>query len=80
MKRMEVCFEFLSLLMFYNRVMDSRDQFEAARDGDLQKMRVTLTVDNMNDVDRFGMTALHRAALNGGGTSAPHSVSRWAPM
>jgi ankyrin repeat protein len=38
------------------------DPFEAANRGDLQKLRVVLTVDNVNNVDSSGWTALHYAA------------------
>jgi ankyrin repeat protein len=45
------------------------DQFEAAQHGDLQQLRVALTVDNVNDGDDDGRndcwTALHWAADNG---------------
>jgi hypothetical protein len=50
-----------------HRVMD---QFKSARDGDLQQLRVALTVDNINNVDAYGVsggcwTVLHYAAENG---------------
>jgi ankyrin repeat protein len=41
------------------------DQFEAAQDGDMQQLRVALTVDNVNDVGDGGWTALHLAAHDG---------------
>jgi ankyrin repeat protein len=40
------------------------DQFNAAREGDLQQLRVALTRDNVNDID----TALHHAADAYGGS------------
>jgi hypothetical protein len=39
------------------------NQFEAARDGDLQQLRVALTAGNVNDVDGNGWTALHCCIL-----------------
>jgi ankyrin repeat protein len=45
--------------LLFNRVMS---QFEAARIGDLQQLRVALTAGNVNDVDVYGRTALHWAA------------------
>jgi ankyrin repeat protein len=42
------------------------DQFYAARHGDLQQLRVALTVNNVNDVYRASCwTVLHHAANNG---------------
>jgi ankyrin repeat protein len=41
------------------------DQFKAARSGDLQQLRVALTVGNVNDGDFDGWTALHYAARDG---------------
>jgi ankyrin repeat protein len=41
------------------------NQFEAARDGDLQYLRVALTVCNVNDGNMYGWTALNLAAGNG---------------
>jgi ankyrin repeat protein len=38
------------------------DQLDAAERGDVQRLRVALTVNNVNDVDGFGWTALHCAA------------------
>jgi hypothetical protein len=35
------------------------DQFRAAREGDLQKLRDALTVGNVNRMDVVGFTALH---------------------
>jgi hypothetical protein len=57
-----------------HRVMD---QIEAARSGDLQQLRVALTVDNVNNVDGSGnrLTALHWAAYKG--LVVSNSVSRW---
>jgi ankyrin repeat protein len=40
-------------------------QFEAAWTGDLKQLRLALTVDNVNDVDDDGCTALHLAARSG---------------
>jgi ankyrin repeat protein len=37
------------------------DQFESAHKGDIQKLRVVLTVDNVDDLDSMGWTALHHA-------------------
>jgi hypothetical protein len=45
--------------LYFNKVMN---QFLAARHGDLQQLRVALTVDNVNDVDGDGWTALLYAA------------------
>jgi hypothetical protein len=42
------------------------DQFEAARDGDLQQWRVALTVGNVNDDER-GLTALPYAGRSSTG-------------
>jgi ankyrin repeat protein len=57
------CFRFCfcSHSMLFYRAMD---QFKAAKKGDLQQLRATLTVDNVNDVDE-GLTALHSAADDG---------------
>jgi ankyrin repeat protein len=41
------------------------DQFRAARDGNLQRLRVVLTPNNVNNRDRNGWTALHIAAEYG---------------
>jgi ankyrin repeat protein len=41
------------------------NQFKAARSGDLQQLRGALTVDNVNDGNVFGCTALHCAASDG---------------
>jgi hypothetical protein len=41
------------------------NQFEAAQKGDLQRLRVALTADNVNDVSRDGWTALHWACYYG---------------
>jgi ankyrin repeat protein len=41
------------------------DQFQAAEMGDLQQLRVALTVNNVNAVDNDGWTALHCAAMSG---------------
>jgi ankyrin repeat protein len=38
------------------------DQFKAAKTGDLQQLRVALTVNNVNDDDGYDLTALHYAA------------------
>jgi ankyrin repeat protein len=38
------------------------DKFTAVKEGDLQQLRVALTVDNVNDVDDRGKTVLHWAA------------------
>jgi hypothetical protein len=60
MKRMDVVFDFVFLWLshtpLFNRVMN---QFEAAEMGDLQQLRVALTVNNVNAVDSDGWTALH---------------------
>jgi hypothetical protein len=53
---------FVAHTVLYNRVMD---QFVAAKMGYLQQLRVALTVDNVNDCDEYGRTALHLAACNG---------------
>jgi ankyrin repeat protein len=42
------------------------NQFDAARRGNLQQLRATLTLNNVNDVDReSGCTVLHHAACDG---------------
>jgi ankyrin repeat protein len=41
------------------------DQLIASEDGDLQQLRVALTVNNVNDVDEDDFTALHFAAFSG---------------
>jgi ankyrin repeat protein len=46
----------------FSRVMN---QFYAAGKGDLQQLRVALTVNNLNDDDYDGLTALHCAANSG---------------
>jgi ankyrin repeat protein len=46
------------LLTVLCRVMD---KFDAVRDGDLQRLRVALTTDNVHDVDYNGWTVLHLA-------------------
>jgi hypothetical protein len=53
----------LLLIVLLNRVMN---QFEAARDGDLQQLRVALTVENVNG-ERYGggQTALQLAVRHG---------------
>jgi hypothetical protein len=48
-----------------NRVVQVMDQFEAAREGDLQQLRVALTASNVNDIDGGGWTAFHWAAYDG---------------
>jgi ankyrin repeat protein len=60
MKKMDI----VSFFVFLNTVFDNRvmNQFEAAKEGDLQQLRVALTVDNWNDCDEYGKTALHWAA------------------
>jgi hypothetical protein len=52
----------LLLTVLLHRVMN---QFLAARYGYLQELRDALTVDNVNDVDDGGFTALHWAADGG---------------
>jgi ankyrin repeat protein len=59
---MDVVRSFIPQTLLFHRVMD---QFEVARDGDLQQLRVALTVDNVNDGDECGWTALHIAARYG---------------
>jgi hypothetical protein len=56
------CKSFVAHTLLFNRVMN---QFEAARVGDLQQLRVALSVDNLNDGDEYGCTALHYAAEYG---------------
>jgi ankyrin repeat protein len=46
-------------------VKQSDGPFTSAWKGDLQQLRVALTVDNVNDVDGAGYTALHYAVSNG---------------
>jgi ankyrin repeat protein len=59
---MDIVFEFVSLVVCCShRVVQVMDQFKAAQRGDLQKLRVVLTADNVND-DEYGWTALHWAA------------------
>jgi hypothetical protein len=53
------------------------DQFEAAQDGDLQQLRVALTVDNVNG-ERYGWTALHWAAHYGHDKCAKYCVEMGA--
>jgi ankyrin repeat protein len=51
---------FVAHTVLFNRVMN---QFEAAQVGNMQQLRVALTVDNVNDADYDGgWTALHWAA------------------
>jgi ankyrin repeat protein len=47
-------------MLFYRGM----DHLKAARDGDLQRLRVALTADNVNDAGDDGYTALHWAARN----------------
>jgi hypothetical protein len=55
---MDVAFDFCDHagLSHTTKVMD---QFDAAREGELQQLRVALTVNNVNDLDEDGWTALH---------------------
>jgi ankyrin repeat protein len=55
------CFVVLAHSVLF-RVMD---QFEAAREGDLQQLRAALTVNNVNDVDHYGSESLLWAARYG---------------
>jgi ankyrin repeat protein len=54
-------FSFVSHTVLFNRVMD---RFKAAQRGDLQELRVVLTIDNVNDA-LGGRTALQWAAREG---------------
>jgi hypothetical protein len=57
------CRLFVAHIVLSNRVMN---QFDAARIGDLQQLRVALTAGNVNNVrDSDGWTALHYAAQYG---------------
>jgi ankyrin repeat protein len=61
---MDVAFLFsFANTMLFHRVMD---QFDAAQHGDLQQLRVALTVNNVNNRNVVGRTALHNAAIRGG--------------
>jgi ankyrin repeat protein len=71
--------------MFFNRVMN---QFKAALYGDLQQLRVALTVDNVNDVDVHGWTALHFVGSVGcvnyciemGANVNARDIDGWTPL
>jgi hypothetical protein len=65
--------------VLFNRVMD---QFEAADKGDLQRLRVALTADNVKNVDIHMVTVGQRytGLRTMEGSNASTSVSRWVPM
>jgi hypothetical protein len=68
-------FWFLLLTLLFDRVMN---QFEAARKGDLQQLRVALTGGNVNDVDSNDWTVLHWAARYGRAECANYCIEMGA--
>jgi ankyrin repeat protein len=67
------------------------DQFEAARNGDLQQLRVALTVGNVNDEDEDSWTALNWAVHYGhdecvkyclemGANVNARTIEGWTPL
>jgi hypothetical protein len=66
-KRMDVClcFSYFTLVCSHAVLFRVMNQFEDAQHGYLQQLRVALTVHNVNDVDKYGWTALHFATRRG---------------
>jgi ankyrin repeat protein len=46
-------------------LLSGMDQFDAARRGEVQQLRVVLSTSNVNNKDRHGWTVLHCGAANG---------------
>jgi hypothetical protein len=78
---MDFGFVFFTLVAHSVFFYSAMDQFEAAEVGDLQQLRATLTVKNVNAFSGYYgqlqcYTMLHAGAL----LIVSITVSRWAPM